>query len=65
MESEEKKNNKPMTTRDSAKLTKSPFLNYVIDCSIPVGDKIMDISAFETFLIERIKVKGRTGIYYN
>jgi large subunit ribosomal protein L22e len=34
---------------------------YTINCSQPVSDKIFDISAFEKFLHDRIKVEGRTG----
>ncbi|KZV32350.1 hypothetical protein F511_03633 [Dorcoceras hygrometricum] len=34
---------------------------YVIDCSKPVDDKIMEIATLEKFLMERIKVGGKTG----
>ncbi|EXJ69391.1 ribosomal protein L22e [Cladophialophora psammophila CBS 110553] len=34
---------------------------YTINCSQPVSDKIFDLSAFENFLHDRIKVEGRTG----
>ncbi|KAF7593625.1 60S ribosomal protein L22 [Aspergillus hancockii] len=34
---------------------------YVINASQPVSDKIFDISAFEKFLHDRIKVEGRVG----
>jgi large subunit ribosomal protein L22e len=34
---------------------------YVINASQPVNDKIFDISAYEKFLHDRIKVDGRTG----
>jgi large subunit ribosomal protein L22e len=33
----------------------------VINASQPVNDKIFDLSAFEKFLHDRIKVDGRTG----
>jgi large subunit ribosomal protein L22e len=33
----------------------------VINASQPVNDKIFDISAYEKFLHDRIKVDGRTG----
>jgi len=36
-------------------------LQFVINASQPVNDKIFDISAYEKFLHERIKVDGRTG----
>lgn len=34
---------------------------FVIDCSKPVDDKIMDIASLEKFLQERIKVGGKPG----
>lgn len=34
---------------------------FVIDCTKPVEDKIMDIANFEKFLLDRIKVDGKTG----
>ena len=34
---------------------------YTIDCSTPVEDNIMDIAAFERFLMDKIKVDGKTG----
>lgn len=41
----------------AAKVTKK----YTINCTQPVSDKIFDLSAFEKFLHDRIKVEGRTG----
>lgn len=35
---------------------------YVIDCSKPVEDSIMEIAAFEKFLVDKIKVDGKTGV---
>jgi large subunit ribosomal protein L22e len=34
---------------------------FIINASNPVNDKIFDLSAFEKFLHDRIKVDGRTG----
>ena len=34
---------------------------FVIDCSKPVDDKIMEIASFEKFLQEKIKVEGKAG----
>ncbi|KAI9742314.1 MAG: 60S ribosomal protein L22 [Claussenomyces sp. TS43310] len=34
---------------------------FIIDASQPAGDKIFDVSAFEKFLQDRIKVDGRVG----
>lgn len=35
----------------------------VIDCSAPAGDKIMDIATLEKYLLDRIKIEGRTQNY--
>merc|ERR1712054_51549 len=44
------------------KLTKrKQTLKYSIDCSQPVDDGIMDAASFEKFLLDRIKVGGKTG----
>ena len=34
---------------------------YIINASQPASDKILDVSAFEKFLHEKIKVDGRIG----
>lgn len=34
---------------------------FIINASQPASDKIFDVSAFEKFLNERIKVEGRVG----
>ncbi|KAH8845865.1 hypothetical protein MCOR29_001185 [Pyricularia oryzae] len=44
-------------TGKSSKTTKK----FVINASQPVNDKIFDISAFEKFLNEKIKIDGRVG----
>lgn len=36
-------------------------IQYTINCSQPASDKIFDVSAFEKFLHDKIKVDGRTG----
>eukprot|EP00899_Mesostigma_viride_P004838 jgi/Mesvir1/14355/Mv09762-RA.1 len=41
---------------------KKKACNFVIDCSKPVEDKIMDIGSFENFLQDRIKVNGKAGV---
>jgi hypothetical protein len=41
-------------------LTLSSF-KYTINCTQPVSDKIFDLSAFEKFLHDKIKVEGRVG----
>ncbi|KAL4422011.1 hypothetical protein ABPG77_005441 [Micractinium sp. CCAP 211/92] len=35
---------------------------FTIDCSKPVEDKIMEIASFEKFLVDKIKVGGKTGV---
>lgn len=35
--------------------------SFVIDCSKPVEDKIMEIGAFEKFLVDKIKVDNKPG----
>lgn len=37
---------------------KKKALTFTIDCSKPVDDKIMEISSFEKFLEQKIKVRG-------
>merc|ERR1711990_871287 len=36
-------------------------LKFTVDCSQPVDDGIMDAASFEKFLVDRIKVGGKTG----
>ena len=36
-------------------------VKFVINASQPANDKIFDVSAFEKFLQDRIKVEGRTN----
>ncbi|XP_010524861.1 PREDICTED: 60S ribosomal protein L22-2-like [Tarenaya hassleriana] len=40
---------------------KKKNVSFIIDCSKPVEDKIMDIASLEKFLQERIKVGGKAG----
>lgn len=37
------------------------LMKFIINCSQPVNDRIFDITGFEKFLHDRIKVDGRTG----
>jgi len=36
-------------------------LKFTIDCAHPVEDGILDMVSFERFLVERIKLDGKTG----
>ena len=40
---------------------KANWRQYIINASQPASDKIFDVSAFEKFLNEKIKVDNRTG----
>ncbi|KAK3276120.1 60S ribosomal protein L22 [Cymbomonas tetramitiformis] len=40
---------------------KKKAATFVIDCSKPVDDKIMEIASFEKFLQDKIKVNGKAG----
>jgi large subunit ribosomal protein L22e len=48
-----------LTARRRFKSNAEP--QFVIDCSKPLADKIYDLSLFEKFLHDRIKIDGRTG----
>ncbi|KAK8792451.1 hypothetical protein WA538_003831 [Blastocystis sp. DL] len=36
-------------------------VEFTIDCSAPIKDKVMDIASFETYLKEHIKVDNKLG----
>merc|ERR1712244_146064 len=40
---------------------KKTVLKFTLDCTLPVEDGIMNVGSFEKFLLERIKVAGKTG----
>ena len=48
----------PLTWR---KADRDLVLQFIINASQPASDKIFDVSAFEKFLNEKIKVDGRVG----
>lgn len=37
------------------------LLQFIINASQPASDKIFDVTAFEKFLVDHIKVEGRTN----
>ncbi|KAG5440852.1 hypothetical protein PCK2_000007 [Pneumocystis canis] len=45
----------------SKKNVKKITCKYILDASGPAGDRIFDVSAFEKFLHEKIKIDGKTG----
>eukprot|EP01114_Cavostelium_apophysatum_P013108 TRINITY_DN3104_c0_g1_i1.p1 TRINITY_DN3104_c0_g1~~TRINITY_DN3104_c0_g1_i1.p1 ORF type:complete len:156 (+),score=44.36 TRINITY_DN3104_c0_g1_i1:147-614(+) len=60
------KPNKPKTAtkvgqKGGKKGTKNSTSKFVLDCTHPVEDAVMDTASFEKFLHDRIKVGGRAG----
>lgn len=45
----------------SKKSSKKQTVKFVIDCFIPVEDRVLDPASFEKFLHDRIKVNGKAG----
>ena len=43
------------------KASKKSIVKYVLDCTAPVEDKVIDVASFEKYLQDRIKVEGKTG----
>merc|ERR1719168_297227 len=54
-----KRSGKPMSGKGGKK--KKIALRFTVDCTHPVEDGIMDVTNFEKYLMERIKVEGKTG----
>lgn len=40
---------------------KKSTVKFVIDCTQPVEDKVLDVASFEKYLHDRIKIGGKTG----
>lgn len=40
---------------------KKSTVKFVIDCSAPVDDKVLDMASFEKYLHDRVKIGGKTG----
>lgn len=51
----------PATRSGGKKAAKTKASSFVIDCSKPVDDKILELAAFEKYLADRIKVGGKAG----
>ena len=43
------------------KASKKNLAKFTIDCAQPIEDKVLDLSEFEKFLHEKIKVDGKAG----
>jgi large subunit ribosomal protein L22e len=41
---------------------KKSTVKFVIDCTQPVDDAILDVASFEKYLHDRIKIGGKTGV---
>ncbi|KAI9830869.1 MAG: 60S ribosomal protein L22 [Phylliscum demangeonii] len=52
---------KSTRSASAAKGKQQKTLKFIINASQPASDKIFDVSAFEKFLHDRIKVDGRVG----
>lgn len=42
------------------KAVKKGTVKFVIDCTQPVDDKVLDVAQFEKYLNDHIKIKGKT-----
>ncbi|KAK4538389.1 hypothetical protein CDCA_CDCA17G4414 [Cyanidium caldarium] len=51
----------PALVRRGNRTKKVTPKRYVIDCSIPVQDNILDTAPLQKYLQDRIKVNGKTG----
>eukprot|EP01036_Dinobryon_divergens_P033088 gene33088-42802_t len=51
----------PAAAKPTKRVGKKSTAKFVIDCWQPVEDKVLDPSAFEKFLSDRIKVNGKAG----
>ncbi|EEC44794.1 predicted protein [Phaeodactylum tricornutum CCAP 1055/1] len=40
---------------------KKSIVKFVIDCTQPVDDKVLDVAQFEKYLHDRLKIGGKTG----
>ncbi|XP_018333802.1 60S ribosomal protein L22-like [Agrilus planipennis] len=47
--------------KGTKKSKKKESKRFVIDCTHPGEDNIMDVANFEKYLLDRIKVNGKTG----
>ena len=44
---------------------KKSITKFVIDCTQPVDDKVLDMALFEKYLNDKIKINGKTGLLGN
>ncbi|KAG8225071.1 hypothetical protein J437_LFUL000050 [Ladona fulva] len=55
------KRNPKIHVRGKGQKKKKDAKTFTVDCSHPVEDNIMEVSNFEKYLAERIKVNGKTN----
>ena len=53
---------KGLAKKKDTKNVKKAVAKFLVDCTQPTDDKIMDAAGLEKFFIERIKVNNKTGI---
>mmetsp|Transcript_14663 Transcript_14663/g.41527 ORF Transcript_14663/g.41527 Transcript_14663/m.41527 type:complete len:139 (-) Transcript_14663:84-500(-) len=51
----------PFHTASQQAKSKKSVVKFVIDCTQPVDDKVLDVALFEKYLHDRIKIDGKTG----
>lgn len=51
----------PVKASKKGSTAKKALVKFSIDCSEPVGDKVLDTAKFEKFLHDSIKVNGKAG----
>ncbi|CAF1182418.1 unnamed protein product [Rotaria sp. Silwood1] len=56
-----KKTTTPSKGAKSGAKKKAKAIKYYIDCTHPVEDGIFDLNAFERFLVEKMKINGKTS----
>lgn len=53
---------RPALVQKGKKSGKKQTVKFVLDCSAPVNDAILDVASFEKFLHDHIKVNGKPGL---
>merc|ERR1719198_2122508 len=51
----------PTIAKKGPKAKRKAISKYTVDCSQPVDDGILDAATYEKFLLDKIKVGGKTG----
>merc|ERR1719343_1888902 len=52
---------KGVVKKKAAPKGKKSIVTFVVDCSQPVDDNILEASGLESFFLDRIKVNNKTG----